>query len=118
MIKITDIAAEVRRIAEAHPHETFYDVAHRVVGHAVDCAYQINLEPACIVGRALSNLGVSGLDLAKFDAEPISTFGYIAANPMFDVDDQDELDFILRMQGRQDMDMQWGTALEREAEEL
>lgn len=111
MIKISDLAAEVDRVAGENPDETYFKRAKELIGRDdVACRYQINGDPACIIGVALSNLGVSGQTLAEMDNAMNSTIISIASSSvdLFEVDDKKALNYLDSAQANQDLGYEWG----------
>lgn len=113
MIKVSELAAEVRRIAEAMPEENYYDRSTRMIGHGGACRYQINGDPACIVGVALHNLGVPSPVLARFDNKSETMIWHLAysESDIFEIDNQKELLFLDVAQNLQDSGDDWGEIL-------
>lgn len=118
-VKMTDLAAEIRKVAQENPDvlyqerakalgaptsDNFYDTDRRL------CRYQAGGKGCCIVGVALANLGVPIEHLAAYDGDfEKSLFGvYLDFPEDFDVDDQAAFDFVRRTQARQDEDEVWG----------
>lgn len=72
MIKTSEIFTKVAEIATTNPDITYQDrlIAMDFDGEVEDapCLYAYNGQPACIVGMALNELGMSIETLEKFDS--------------------------------------------------
>lgn len=116
MIKVSDLAAKVREIGEAHPDATYKGQFAAITGEQylilISCKYQVDKVPACIVGIALSELGVSTDQLEMFDADQTTIEVTIEEYPdIFDVDDVNDAAFVAAVQDAQDRQETWGEAI-------
>lgn len=117
MIKVSELAAKVREIGEANPDVKYQDIELELTGDAESsCQYQLNGTPACIVGCALSELGVDIETLKEFDnllgkgSETINTV--VHNRPDIFVCDSLDAHFYLRdAQEGQDSGDTWGEAV-------
>lgn len=117
MIKVSELAAKVKEIGEANPDVLYEDIEEELTGTAaVSCQYQLNGTPACIVGRALSELGVDIETLQRFDnwlgngSEAIDTV--VRDLPqIFECDSNSALYYIRDAQSDQDSGVPWGQAV-------
>lgn len=117
MIKVSDLAAKVKEIGEANPDVLYSDIETELSGETVEsCQYQINGAPACIVGRALSELGVDIETLKEFDnllgkgSETINTVVHNRRD-LFKCDSLDALWYTRDAQSEQDSGATWGVAV-------
>lgn len=116
-IKVSELAAKVKEIGEANPDVVYQDIEEELTGNAEStCQYQLNGTPACIVGQALSELGVDIETLQRFDnwlgngSEAIDTV--VRDLPqIFECDSLDALYYTRDAQCNQDAGETWGEAV-------
>lgn len=116
-IKMTDLAAEIRRVATDNPDVLYQERAKELgvperdyAPYARHCLYQAGGEGCCIVGVALANLGVPIERLAEYDGpNETSIYEVVMQFPEdFIVDDEEAFRFVRYAQDSQDDDMAWG----------
>lgn len=120
---IGDVANEVRRLAEAAP-----DFVYRPEGYDEDtdylsggsCSYLTGLDgKGCIVGQALSNLGVDDFTLTDVEYQhalhALARVGVIEHSDQFNEDSPLPVEalWILSVQENQDAANTWGEAVAR-----
>lgn len=118
MIKISELAKKVQEIGEANP-TVRYDLIYQehYPNEVAMCAYQLNGSPACLVGRALHELGVDIETLVEFDGGEDPIFSeeikqVVKDNPdLFRIDDPEALEFLEEVQHNQDSGLPWGDAV-------
>lgn len=119
-IKMTELADEIRKVAEASPDVVYQERAveldaphpnsvYRPSGHRF-CRYQAGGQGCCIVGVALENLGVPIERLAEYDGPSERSFyGVFMEFPEdFIVDDEEAFRFVRYAQDSQDDGLPWG----------
>lgn len=119
-INMTDLADEIRKVAEASP-----DVVYQERAEVLDapmsaakwesserryCRYQAGGKGCCIVGVALENLGVPVERLAEYDGPTERSFyGVFMEFPEdFFVDEEAAFSLVRNAQSRQDDGLPWG----------
>lgn len=95
------LVAEVIRIAKESPD--------RVYGGRY-CAYVLDGEPSCLVGRALWNLGLIDASIEGTERNG-ETIDYVADVLELDIT-QEQSDYLYRVQERQDNNWTWGDAID------
>ncbi|MFF0498493.1 hypothetical protein ACFYU5_18960 [Nocardia aobensis] len=115
-IPLTEIIAEIRRIAAESPDYVYKPVVKPNSLGIGTCEYversaDGELVGSCIVGRALVNLGVPPEVLTFTDDFTPTAFGLLA-DLDFDVRGA-EIKWIQRVQSGQDQKMSWGDAVAR-----
>lgn len=119
MIRVSDLAAKVVEVGEANPYTSYPERYTDITGESCDykdtCRYQVDGQPACIVGVALHELGVSIETLEMFDHSPDSSIYQLMrdySGVYFELDDEDAQDFVSLAQEDQDMgDRKWGSVI-------
>ena len=114
-IKASEIEQEVRSIAEKNP-DFVYDRPDPNRG----CLYAYDGKPSCIVGHALSNLGVEIEFLQHLDTAIDGGVGVLEALQTYDefeIDDDQAADLVSLVQNFQDSGVPWGQAVEAAEEE-
>lgn len=114
MIKVSDLHAKVIEIAKKNP-DTIYEERVKEIHEVYSggtCRYVINSTPACLVGVALSELGMSNQDLAKCDhVGSIRIVVHEFKDSIFEIDDYSLLGELAGIQRQQDDGMSWGDAV-------
>ena len=106
MIKVSDLWAEVKRIATERPDYVY------PVDELGGCRYEADNAPSCIVGYALNRLGVEVGQLRDFDdgggcyAENLPQFW----PEIFEIDSESALRRVGAVQNAQDSEYPWGAA--------
>lgn len=119
MIRVSDLAAKVVEVGEANPGTSYPERYTDITGESCDykdtCRYQVDGQPACIVGVALHELGVSIETLDMFDHRPDSSIYQLMrdySGVYFELDDEDAQDFVSMAQEDQDRgDAKWGSVI-------
>lgn len=119
MIRVSDLAAKVVEVGEANPYtsypERYTDITGESYNYRDACRYQVDGQPACIVGVALHELGVSIETLDMFDHRPDSSIYQLMrdySGVYFELDDEVAQRFVSVAQGDQDMeDAKWGSVI-------
>lgn len=119
MIRVSDLAAKVVEVGEANPGtsypERYTDITGESYNYRDACRYQVDGQPACIVGVALHELGVSIETLDMFDHRPDSSIYQLMrdySGVYFELDDEVAQRFVSVAQGDQDMeDAKWGSVI-------
>lgn len=116
MIKISALLAEVKRIQADMPDVDYFDRLNDLMegdeeGVYGECVYVLNLEPACIVGLALHNLGVTIDRLYDYEAHGNTNIADIAQSFTndFDIDSNAALSKLNNIQENQDGGVSWGS---------
>lgn len=121
-IKMTDLAAEIRKVARENP-DVLYQERARELGVPSSnafsdsersfCRYQAGGQGCCLVGVALANLGVPIEQMAVYDGDNEKSFyGVVMDFPEdFELDDEAAFDFVRLAQSRQDDDEVWGECI-------
>lgn len=116
-VKMTDLAAEIRRVATDNPDVLYQERAKELgvpvrdhAPHTRYCLYQAGGEGCCLVGVALANLGVPIERLAEYDEDnETSIYGVVVKFPKdFILDDEEAFRFVRYAQDSQDDDKAWG----------
>lgn len=118
-IKMTDLAAEIRKVAADNPDVIYQERAKELGVPSSNafsdqerrfCRYQAGGQGCCIVGVALANLGVPIEQMAVYDGDSEKSFYVVVMDfpEDFELDDQAAFDFVRLAQSRQDDDMPWG----------
>lgn len=118
MIKISALLAEVKRIQADMPDVDYFDRLDDLMskgdeggGEYGECVYVLNLEPACIVGLALHNLGITIDRLYDYEAHRNTNIADIAQSFTndFDIDSNAALSELNKIQENQDLGISWGS---------
>lgn len=117
IIKMTDLAAEVCKVATDNP-DVLYRKRAKDMGvptrehdpYMHYCRYQAGGEGCCLVGVALANLGVPIERLAEYDADHETSIDGVVMQfaDDFEIDDEDAYRLVCNAQYRQDDDTVWG----------
>ena len=99
-----DLKNEVIRIAQENP-DFIYDI-----GVGEQCVYIKDGKGSCLIGRALFNLGLIDASFEKSDRND-DGFDFVAETLDLDID-RETLDFLERVQHRQDRGWTWGSAVD------
>lgn len=117
----SDLVAEVRRLAAEDPDHVYRPPVHDVGEENptwADCSYVTGEDgKGCLIGQALSNLGVPFEELVKFEGyNVVMTLGLMGLVDEDHVSDRaahtDEECFLMRVQYEQDDSRPWGEAVE------
>lgn len=114
-IKATAIEQEVRSLAEKNP-----DFVYVNPDPNRGCLYVYDGKPSCIVGQALSNLGVDLEFLQHLDTALDGGVGALEALHTYDefeIDNNQSADLVSLVQHFQDSCVPWGQAVEAAEEE-
>lgn len=114
-ISTTDLLLEVNRIKRTMPGVIYLLRAKEILGHKPEsgpCKYSLDDRPACIIGLALANLGVS-IDRLK-DYDDPGGFGSSIIEILegfsndFTVDRVSDMHKLSLIQNNQDRGVAWG----------
>ena len=101
MIKVSEVAKEVRRLADTFPNFQY----------KAPCKYLEEKDGekvgSCIVGQALVNLGLDKDELSKYEGES----AYAVLNETCEVDSMNQLEWVDTVQDHQDYGRVWGEAI-------
>lgn len=122
LIKTSDLYNKIVEVANKNPDVLYRDRVKEITGDRSFgesnrlCFYQVNSQPACIVGVALHELGFSIRKLEKLD----DNYGCIDTalrleNTWFELDGRQEE--IARIQMEQDEGHSWSEAVQRTLDE-
>ena len=104
MIKVSEVAKEVRRLADTFPNFQY-------VPPGPSCKYLEEKDGekvgSCIVGQALVNLGLDKDELSKYEGES----GYMVLSETCEVDGMNQLEWVDTVQDHQDYGRVWGEAI-------
>lgn len=117
MIKTSALLAEVKRIQADMPDVDYFDRLDDIMAKGYqegvygECVYVLNQEPACIVGLALYNLGVTIDRLYDYEASGNTNIADIAQSFTndFDIDSNAALSKLNNIQENQDSGVPWGS---------
>lgn len=116
MIKTSDLLIEVTKVAEKNP-----DVRYRTRVKDFDpeytteyCRYEVAGNPACLIGVAMNNLGISVDLLTQMDVALECGIAAVIRHfdEVFKIDDQDAITELQTIQNSQDNDFAWGESIE------
>lgn len=115
-IKVEDLYAQVRIIAEEHPERIYHDYYAEVFPEAdhAECAYFLeNGAPGCIVGHALHRLGINAQDVEEMNTgigvtDLLDSISYV--DPM-DRRQMSMVNWLTIAQSAQDRGEPWSSAI-------
>ena len=117
-IKVSDLLVEVSRVGNANPDVKYQDRVKERDPELLSrlCRYEVAGKPGCIVGEALSNLGVDIRTLTQLDDEAengsgVANIVYEFAD-LFEVDDVQAVFELRDVQNCQDKGYSWGDSVE------
>lgn len=115
MIKVSNLLIEVTKVATRNPDVKYLERVKQFDPEysASYCRYEVAGNPACIIGVALNNLGVSVDELTQFDSALETGINGIIDDftAMFEVDDRSAVDDLKTIQNRQDNGWIWGESI-------
>lgn len=104
MIKVSEVAKEVRRLADTFP-------SFQYVPPGPSCKYLEEKDGekvgSCIVGQALVNLGLDKDELSKYEGES----AYLVLNETCEVDDKNLREWVDHVQDWQDYGREWSACI-------
>lgn len=107
-IKVSDVWAEVEKVAGENPH-FIYDASET-------CKYVKDRKPSCLVGHALFRLGVPIGQLEAYDSANDfsgSGIGAVLFGDLYEMDDPVAVEKCDLAQNEQDSGASWGAAVHR-----
>lgn len=116
MIKVSELLVEVSKVATNNPNVKYrtrvkdFDPEYATTY----CRYQVAGNPACLIGVAMSNLGIS-IDLltqmdGAFECGISAVIHYFT--DVFEIDDKQAVKDLLTIQNCQDLNYTWGDSIE------
>lgn len=114
-VKVSDLADKVVEIADKNPYVLYLE-RRQEDGLSADegCLYSHGSRPGCLVGVAMHELGLPLKTLDDFDSGTKNGIRHIVYyHPeFFELDDQDDLEFLVKVQDNQDCGYTWRTSID------